>query len=129
MVACAIIGDSIALALATQIGGCLVDAKIGISSAAIAWRVHAANTVIVAAGSNDPFSKHLRDNLERIRGLATLEGAKKIIWILPANEAGPVVMAVAVTHADPFIRFKAGHDGLHPASDEALAADVRKAMQ
>lgn len=129
MVACAIIGDSIALALAAHISGCVVDAKIGISSSAIIMRVQSADTVIVSAGSNDPYNKHLRGNCELIRKIAVAKGAKKIIWVLPANGAGPVVMAVAVTYHDPMVSFVAGRDGVHPASEGILTADVKKEME
>ena len=126
---CAIIGDSIAVSLSVLMPECTSNARIGIGSQAITWRVEPANTVIVSAGSNDPFNRGLRANLERIRGLAITDGAKKIIWIKPANEAAATVMAVAVTHDDPMIVFAPGRDGVHPASDAELAAKVRKAMQ
>lgn len=126
---CAIIGDSIAVSLSVLMPECVSNARIGIGSQAITWRVQAANTIIVSAGSNDPFNKGLRANLEKIRGLAIIVGAKKIIWIKPANEAAATVMAVAVTHDDPMVIFTPGRDGVHPASDAELAAKVRKVMQ
>jgi hypothetical protein len=127
--ACSIIGDSIAVSLSVLMPECTSNARIGIGSQAVTWRVQPAGTVIVSAGSNDPFNKHLRENLEAIRGLAILVGAKKIIWVKPANEAAATVMAVAVTHDDPMVTFAPGRDGVHPASDTDLAAKVRKVMQ
>jgi hypothetical protein len=122
---CAIIGDSIAIGLAALMPQCVVDAKVGIPSAAVIYRMHSADIVVVSAGSNDPRNPRLVDNLKLIR--ATALG--KVIWIAPIDRAAAkAVASVAAIHSDPVIHFEPGHDNVHPRSDVTLAAAVKGEM-
>jgi hypothetical protein len=57
---CYVIGDSIAVGSAQAVRECRVDAKIGISSTAIASRAHHAKLVVISAGSNDSKNPRLK---------------------------------------------------------------------
>src|SRR5580700_9449292 len=108
---CAVVGDSIALGVSPYLPECTVDAKIGISSAAVIGRVHEADVLIVSAGSNDPDNPSLVSNLERIRAKAT----GKVIRIRPVNlKAAMAVLHVAGQHGDLVVSFEPGRDHVHP---------------
>src|ERR1700744_3839766 len=87
MIDCAVVGDSIALGVGTELHRCAVNAHIGIPSAEVIGRVQHANVLVVSAGSNDPHNPQLEQNLRAIRAKAT----GKVIWISPMD---PVAAAV-----------------------------------
>ena len=125
MIPCALAGDSIAVGIAPFFKHCVVDAKIGISSAAIIGRVHDADVLVVSAGSNDPRNPHLEANLKIIRAKAS----GKVIWISPIDRtAAEAVVRVAAIHGDRVVRFSSGRDHVHPRSEGSLAAAVRGAF-
>lgn len=118
---CLIVGDSIAVGLAALLNFCAVDAAIGIPSADVIGRVRPADTLIVSAGSNDPYSENLGANLRALRGRAT----GRVIWVLPANQAArEIVVRVANERRDRTVRFAAAADAVHPRAYGELAAGV-----
>jgi len=123
---CLISGDSIALGLAQAMPECAVDAQNCIPSGAVVARVHASPILIVSAGSNDPHSANLAANLRAIRARAT----GRVIWIEPTDwHAAAVMRGIAASAGDSTVAFKAGPDHIHPSSNRALAAAVRRAMR
>jgi hypothetical protein len=122
---CAVIGDSIAEAQFTYFPACIHDAKIGIPSAAVIGRVHAVDTLIVSAGSNDPDNPKLLQNLQAIRAKAT----GKVIWIVPLNpKAARAVLTVARDHNDKVVTFTQSNDHVHPKYNGQVAKAIREAM-
>ena len=116
---CLIVGDSIAVGLASALKGCIVAAKVGIAA-------HTPGTIVdvafISSGSNDPTNPNLSANLESTRMRLT---AGRIVWIKPVNpHARGVVTAVAAAHGDKAVAFMPGRDNVHPESYEALAREV-----
>ena len=113
---CIAIGDSIAVGIG-QAERCTISAKVGASSSYIAQHMRASNkeVSIISAGSNDPSSPHLKDNLTIIRSKVSSE---RVIWILPYNrKAASIVKSIALSNRDEYIDlagFKS-HDSVHPA--------------
>jgi len=66
---CLILGDSIAVGLASVIKGCVVVAKVGMSSTWIMANAPTmqADRVYISSGSNDPDNPALSANLEHTR--------------------------------------------------------------
>jgi hypothetical protein len=125
MIDCAVVGDSIAFGVGTELKGCVVDAKIGITSAEVVGRVHSADVLVVSAGSNDARSPLLESNLRTIRARATA----RVIWISPMDpRAAAIVARVARLHGDRVIHFKPREDNTHPASYRSLAMNVDAVM-
>lgn len=123
---CALIGDDIAVGLATQRFNCTIDAKVGISSAAIVGRAYDSDIMIVSAGSNDPLNKHLIDNLRAIRS----KTKGQVIWIIPIHpKAAASVRFIANEFGDSVVTFTPGMDHVHPRSYSTLAADVRSQIK
>ena len=123
---CLAAGDSLIVGLAPYLHGCTINAKVGISSAAIIQRVGNANLLIVSAGSNDPRNPRLEQNLRVIRGKSN---AKRVIWILPQNRiAANTVLKVARFFGDSVVTFTPSRDGIHPKSYGVLAESVRRHM-
>jgi hypothetical protein len=126
MIDCAIIGDSIAVDLAYKFPHCIMDAKIGIGSAAIIGRVqdpriNSATVVIISAGSNDPDNPRLTENLVSIRTKIT----GKVIWILPINQrAAKAVIQVAGLNQDRVVSFSPARDNVHPSNNNTLAKNI-----
>ena len=121
---CLIIGDSIAVGIASRLPECQVAAKVGISSAGWAreFGVHPLDprdTVVISLGSNDGHVYSLQW-LRRIRDAIT---AKRVIWVLPAcNETARLgIEHLATFHGDQVIAFAPGRDGIHPENYSRLA--------
>ncbi len=126
MIDCAVIGDSIALGVGTELQRCAVNATIGIPSAAVIGRVRNADVLVVSAGSNDPHNPLLEANLRTIRAKA----AKKVIWISPMDPiAARTVTRVAGLHGDSVVHFTPRPDNIHPLSYAVLAGRVHAAMR
>jgi len=115
----AVIGDDIALGVAAFMPGCDVNAKPRFQSGDVAGCVMDARILVVSAGTNDPYNPRLADNLKSIRQKAT----GRVLWIIPANGARPVVERVAAQYGDRTVRFSASESG-HPQSFPRLAASV-----
>ncbi len=125
MINCAIVGDSIALGVGTELHRCTVNATVGIASAEVIGRVRHANVLVVSAGSNDPHNPMLESNLRTIRARA----AGKVIWISPMDPvAAAAVRRVAKVHGDRVVHFSPRPDRIHPASYPTLADRVTQAM-
>lgn len=125
---CGMIGDSIALGIAQAHGHCDFNAVVGRSSAAIARESLPGNYewTVISAGSNDPDSRDLEANLQRIR--AGLRAAK-VVWILPMHaRAAAVVRAVASAHGDKVQDFTPARDGVHPRSYGELLRAVQAVL-
>jgi hypothetical protein len=121
---CLILGDSIAVGLASVIKGCVVVAKVGMSSTWIMANAPTmqADRVYISSGSNDPDNPALSANLKHTR--AKIGGV--ITWIEPVNaRAASVVAAVAAKHGDRVVSFTPGRDNVHPKSYEALGRAVQ----
>lgn len=127
MIDCLIIGDSIAVGIGQQMAECETRARIGAGTAGISRWATPAEAVVISAGTND-----LRDTpalRARLRALRSRFGFSGVIWVLPANEAGRAVLAVATeNYADTLVTFASGADGIHPRSYRRLAESVRAEM-
>lgn len=122
---CLVLGDSIAVGTAQALRQhgvvCRVEAAVGISTAG--WRVRfapwgvPANVVVISLGSNDRGAQYA--DLWQIRKRIK---AKKVIWILPANNhvAASAISAMATELGDYVMAFAPGHDGVHPHSYQRL---------
>jgi len=126
MIDCAIVGDSIALGVGTELHRCVVNATVGLPSADIVGRVQQASVIVVSAGSNDARSPDLENNLRAIRARAA---NAKVIWIAPMDpRAAAAVQRVARLHGDQVVHFTPRPDHIHPRSYPTLADRVSKAM-
>ncbi len=128
---CALIGDSIAEDLRSFFRECEANVKLGIGTKAIAARVPPrADLIVVSAGSNDYLDPGLVSRLQALRSRA---GAARVIWIRPAPaSAGAAVDSVARAHGDavvPFVVSRTDREHIHPQSNRALAADIRRHFQ
>lgn len=126
-VACAVIGDSIALGVGESMRFCTTVATKGIGSQAISMRTPGTNgaRVVISAGANDPLNPALEENLETIRSRAS---ASRVVWNAPRHpRAGGIVARVAARHGDRVVSLYAipTRDGTHPVSYPTLAAMVR----
>jgi hypothetical protein len=116
---CLILGDSIAVGLASVIKGCVVVAKVGMSST---WIMANAPTMqadrVYISSDNPALSANLEHTRAKIGGVIT--------WIEPVNaRAASVVAAVAAKHGDRVVSFTPGRDNVHPKSYEALGRAVQ----
>jgi len=128
---CALIGDSIAEDLRSFFRECHSSVKLGIGTRAIAALVPAhADLIIVSAGSNDYLDPGLLSRMQAVRSRA---GAARVIWIRPVPKiAADAVDTVARAHNDavvPFVVSPRDRERLHPQSNKALAADIRRHFQ
>src|ERR1700742_2209052 len=107
MMDCAVVGDSIALGVGTEMHRCAVNATVGLPSAEIIGRVQHANTMVISAGSNDAHSPALEANLRAIRERAVNARVMHVIWIAPrAPKAAAAVLRFARQHGDRVVHFK-----------------------
>ncbi|HUO87984.1 MAG TPA: hypothetical protein VMU08_02320 [Rhizomicrobium sp.] len=126
MIDCAVVGDSIALGVGTELHRCVVNATVGIPSTEVIGRVQEANVLVVSAGSNDPRNPKLEANLRAIRARA----AQRVIWIAPMDPiAAEAVRRVARIHGDAVVGFTPRPDHIHPRSYPALAGRVATVMR
>lgn len=125
--ACAVFGDSIGVGLGAALkGACSTSAQIGILSNAVAARVTPGDRwAIVSLGSNDfpaglsPLEKSFSERrVERSLDDVDSKVGKRLILILPANEARSMVSGWASRHGVPTVSFIAGPDGIHPKKAE-----------
>ena len=119
---CLVLGDSIAKGLGGVLKGCLVIAKVGMTSAWILAHTPslAVSTAYVSAGTNDlPRYEHLAQNLKAISHKIN---AQRTIWVAPSHK-----VPNRIVHAQGYaVDFIPGKDGLHPRSYYALAQSVLK---
>jgi hypothetical protein len=125
---CALIGDSIAADLRPFLHECRFAGRIGIGTAAIVALVPSnAEVIVVSAGSNDYLTPGLSARLAALRSRA---GSARVIWIRPIPRlAGTAVDAVAQAHGDAVVSFvvsSTDRERLHPQSNSALAAEIRR---
>lgn len=113
---CMILGDSLGDGLAAHMPQCQAIAHKGWSSTH--WRDAYgtmridADRVVISLGSND-FGIDTAHQLRLIRAQVK---ARRVIWIVPARNAGPV-LAVATEHGDavmPITRLSRDH--IHPTT-------------
>ena len=123
MIDCVSIGDSIALGVATPLS-CEVRAAEGLTSSRI---VQLANGkyhqyCVISAGSNDPTSSKLAQNLTMIRNQSV---CKFYVWILPVDpQASATVAKTAYQFYDMTVTIVPGQDNVHPASYVDLAGSI-----
>jgi hypothetical protein len=125
---CAVIGDSIAADLRPFLRECRFAGRIGIGTAAIVSLVPSnAEVIVVSAGSNDYLTPGL---LARLQALRSRAGSARFIWIRPIPRlAATAVDAVAQAHGDAVVSFvvsSTDRERLHPQSNSALAAEIRR---
>ena len=118
MIECLILGDSIAVGVHKYRNECTVYAKSGINSTNYNKRYLQRNlnadTVVISLGSNAK-GIDTKDNLEKLRKEVT---AKKVFWVLPANneEARYIIEAIANEYGDTYIRIPRTADRVHPTT-------------
>ena len=120
MVACAAIGDSIAVGVGQARPECVTTARVGITSTSyinslLPLAETNAQTTIISLGVNDDLSVDTIGNLRAVRRQVT---SRTVYWLLP-NLKEPVreaIQAVAAEHGDRLIdtRPYVGRDHLHP---------------
>jgi len=129
MLECMIIGDSIAVGVATYRPECVAYAKGGINSTQFnkiyVDKILEARTVIISIGSNDHQYVPTNYELLRIRGRIS---AKKVFWVLPQGnlkesnvqieKIQEMVIKIANTMRDGVIHFTPSPDGIHPTTKE-----------
>jgi len=129
---CLILGDCIAQGLAGALKGCLVAAKVGVSSATITSMapLQTVDVAYISSGTNNYKSsvESIVTELERTRKRVY---ATRIVWILPIPEAPrAAVKRVAIAHNDQIVSFIGGVGGfqsrVHPASYRALANSIMR---
>lgn len=127
LVACLIAGDSLAVGVGAQFGGCVVSARVGAPTSAMPPMIPARtwDVVILSAGSNDAQAPDLDDRLRRLRARVH---ATRVVWILPYHRAAATTVAmIAQERGDAFLdaaRFPS-RDGIHPASYPQVAAALK----
>jgi lysophospholipase L1-like esterase len=118
MIACAILGDSLAAGVALYRHDCVADTKMGITSsvyAAALTMTFNADTVLISLGINDGIpDRQTPAHLVRLRvGVH----AGRVYWVLPARPevTRRLVRAIAQLCSDRLIETKGytGADGLH----------------
>lgn len=125
---CAIIGDSIALALHLANPCNVTLAYVGASPALIATLAPHGHfdRVVISAGSNNAPMRNMRDDLRHIRHQV---GAGAVVWVLPANVSNAAqVSAVARERHDAVVTFAPGRDGVHPRDVQRLWLDINAAF-
>jgi len=118
MVACAILGDSLAEGVAAFRPDCLADTKVGISTSAY-LRAHTtavdAGTVLISLGVNDGETDP--GTADRLAGLRMRITARRVFWILPARPETTrhIIRDIAHAFGDRLIETRGytGSDGLH----------------
>jgi hypothetical protein len=111
---CVIIGDSIAQGIGQLAQTCATHAKVGASSSYITRFRQQGDTTIISAGSNDPYSAKLLENLRKIR--KRIFG--HVVWILPYNRHAASQVRKAAKPGDVLVDLKRcpTRDRVHPTS-------------
>jgi lysophospholipase L1-like esterase len=118
MLACVILGDSLAAGVAAFRPDCNADTEVGISSRTY-LRAHTtsvdAETVLISLGVNDGDAD--AGTADRLAGLRTQITAARVYWILPARPEATrrVIRDIAHAFGDRLIETRGytGSDGLH----------------
>jgi lysophospholipase L1-like esterase len=118
MVACMVLGDSLAVGVSRARPECQVVAVSGITSARFlqTWvGPGSARDVVISLGANDGDSIDTLANLRRLRAAVR---ARTVYWLLPGHsaQARAAIRSVAALFRDRLIDTAplAGPDGLHP---------------
>ena len=129
---CVILGDSIAVGVATAFASMGVSCDV---RAGVGWPTHriahlaitsAHQVAIVSAGSNDTPGERLARQLQLLRRKIN---ANCVIWIYPyTGDRAWQVQNVAVSYGDSAVSFKriGSNDGVHPRSYSILARTVSR---
>jgi hypothetical protein len=127
--ACAVIGDCIALGIAMAHPGCDVTAKMGRSPSAILQHAPAGSYAwaVISAGSNPAGVLPSPKTLRAIRGSVR---AVRVAWVLPAAPVrAAIVRAVARERGDVVVPVGAtARDRVHPRSYAALWRSVSHSL-
>ncbi len=120
MIACAAIGDSIAVGVGQARPECATTARVGINSvtyinALLPLAETGAETTIISLGVNDDSSVDTLNNLRTVRRQIT---SRTVYWLLPGlkDEVRADIQTVAAEHGDKLIDTRpwVGRDHLHP---------------
>jgi lysophospholipase L1-like esterase len=121
MVACLILGDSLAQGIGMFRPECRTMAHVGIGSAAFAHEMvadEATGTALISLGVNDSDDAPTLVNLRAVRAKVR---AARVYWLLPGIKprVRALVRAVAVEFDDYLVdtQYEAGADHLHPSRD------------
>lgn len=122
MIDCLIMGDSIAVGIAQHRPECITYATVGVNSRKFVDTHIAgdlsANTVVISLGAND--SKNMK-TLKELFALRQVVNAKRVIWVLPANNknAAEAVSIVADKFEDKAVQIsELSKDRVHPTAKE-----------
>jgi len=135
-----VVGDSLAVGTGSQISGAIVDAKVGINSSAVLYKVtndnqlKGADVAIISAGANDGAGKNGKNpdsakTIANLKGIRNALGAKKYVWILPYNRSvAQDIMSIAGSDEviDLAKTTEPSKDGIHPSSYAPVAKDAIK---
>ena len=120
MIACAAIGDSIAVGVGQARPECATTARVGITSTSyintlLPLAETGAETTIISLGVNDDASVDTLSNLRAVRRQVT---SRTVYWLLPGlkDEVRADIQTVAAEHGDRTIDTRpwVGRDHLHP---------------
>ena len=120
MIACAAIGDSIAVGVGQARPECATTARVGITSISyinslLPLAETSAETTIISLGVNDDSSVDTLNNLRMVRRQLT---SRTVYWLLPGlkDEVRADIQTVAAEHGDRLIDTRpwVGRDHLHP---------------
>ena len=120
MIACAAIGDSIAVGVGQARPECATTARVGITSTSyinslLPLAETGAETTIISLGVNDDSSVDTLSNLRAVRRQLT---SRTVYWLLPGlkEEVRADIQTVAAEHGDRLIDTRpwVGRDHLHP---------------
>jgi len=136
MIACYILGDSIAVGIGQYRPECTVEAEVGINSQTymqhFGFRLRQADRVIISIGTND--YPGVNSELE-IAALRNSIDADSVIWILPNKVLRPqqrkIVLAIAKKNDDNVIDIPKSiltEDGIHPNNYRVLAEMTRNVL-
>ncbi len=126
---CAVIGDSIAVGVASTMPECEQYPQIGLSAAAYVQRMscHRADLAVISLGSNPGASDETY--LRIVRRCQT----GRVVWLLPPARDRELVRAIAAEYGDAVIDVREGGataDRIHPsgAGYSLLAQIVRSKL-
>ena len=131
MLECLILGDSLAVGIASYRHECEVHAKVGINSTDFNRRYcknYSAGITVISLGSNDVSNlKPTKANLMRLRDNIA---SRHVFWVLPRNSDAvrAVVKEIANQHGDTTIDARqVKGDTLHPTMQgyKILASETK----
>jgi len=135
-----IVGDSIAVGIASSFPNAVVDAKVGRSTTAILSavsnnkEVQGADVAIISAGTNDyPIANGGKNNnpqatISNIQSIKNALKAKKYIWIVPFNKSAAKDVESAIggdTKVELGSVASPDKEGLHPTNYDSVIQAIK----